>query len=146
MIEDRVGDAAFDPVAQPVGVGHEQVVADELDAVAELARQAPPGVPVVLGAPILDRHHRIAVDDLRPEARHRRAGLGAALEAVDAVGEHFTRRRVEGDRDPLPVTGALGGLEDRLDRRLARVEVGREAALVADGGREPPLVQQAFSA
>ena len=37
--ENRVGDAALDPVAQPLGVRDEDVVADELDAVAELARQ-----------------------------------------------------------------------------------------------------------
>ena len=39
------------------------------------------------------------------------------------------------------MTGALGRLEDRLDRRLARFEVGREAALVADAGRESPLLE-----
>ena len=39
------------------------------------------------------------------------------------------------------MAGALGGVEDRLDRGLARLEVGREAALVADGGREPALAE-----
>ena len=37
------------------------------------------------------------------------------------------------------MAGALGRLEDRLDRGLARLEVGREAALVADAGREPAV-------
>ena len=40
--------------------------------------------------------------------------------------------------------GALGRLEDRLDRGLARLEVGREAALVADAGREPAFAQDAL--
>jgi hypothetical protein len=33
--------------------------------------------------------------------------------------------------------GAVGRLEDRFDRRLARLEVWGEAALVADAGFEP---------
>ena len=40
--EDRVGDAAVDPLAQPLGIRHEEVVADELHALAELARQRRP--------------------------------------------------------------------------------------------------------
>src|SRR5437016_4270826 len=47
------------------------------------------------------------------------------------------------DRDPVTVARPLGGLEDGLDRLLARVEVGREAALVADAGREAALVEHA---
>ena len=39
------------------------------------------------------------------------------------------------------MTGAVGCLEDRLDRRLARVEVRREAALVADPGLQAAVVQ-----
>ena len=36
---------------------------------------------------------------------------------------------------------SLRRAEDRLDRRLARRKVGSEAALIADGGREPLLLQ-----
>jgi hypothetical protein len=39
------------------------------------------------------------------------------------------------------VPRAVGGLEDRLDRRLARIEIGCEPALVADRGGEAALVQ-----
>ena len=39
------------------------------------------------------------------------------------------------------MAGLLGRVEDRLDRRLARGQVGREAALVADGGGEALLLQ-----
>ena len=42
------------------------------------------------------------------------------LEAIDAVGEDLARRRIERDRDPVAMTRALGGLEDQVDRRLAR--------------------------
>src|SRR5204863_7160777 len=64
------------------------------------------------------------------------------LEDVAAVAEELRRRRVEGDRDPLAVAGANRGFEQGLDRLLAGAEVGREAALVADPGREAPLVEQ----
>jgi hypothetical protein len=36
----------------------------------------------------------------------------------------------------------VGSLEDRVDRRLARLEIGCKAALVADAGRQPALVEQ----
>ena len=39
---------------------------------------------------------------------------------------------------------AVGGLEDRLDRRLGRSEVRREAAFVADPGLEAAIVEHPF--
>ncbi len=101
-------------------------------------------VPVVFGEAVLDRDDRVALDELGPERRHRRALELAALEAVGAVAEDLARRRVERDRDAVAVPGPLGRLEDRLDRGLARLEVGREAALVADPGREPAFAQDAL--
>ena len=65
--EDGVGDAALDPLTEALGVRDEEIVADELDAVAELGRQLLPGVPVVLGATVLDRDDGIRVDDALPE-------------------------------------------------------------------------------
>ena len=96
-----------------------------------------PAVPVVLGDAVLDRDDREAVDQAREEVGHLRRRRLAALEAVDAVGEELARRRVERDRDAVAVARPLDRVEDRLDRRLARRQVGREAALVADRGREP---------
>ena len=49
------------PAAEPLGVGDEQVVADELHAVAELLGERGPAVPVVLGHAVLDRDDRVAV-------------------------------------------------------------------------------------
>src|SRR5579884_3183035 len=82
--EDRVGDAAVDSLLQANGIRDEEIVADELHALAELAR-----------------------------------------------------RGIEGDRDPVAMTGALRRLEDQVDRGLAGLEIRREAALVADERREP---------
>ena len=53
-------------------------------------------------------------------------------EAVAAALVELGRGRVERDRDLLRVARPLGGLEDGSDRLLARGQVGREAALVAD--------------
>src|SRR5437879_1991955 len=45
-----------DPAADPVDVGDEEVVAYELQPVAERLREGLPAVPIVLGEPVLDRH------------------------------------------------------------------------------------------
>ena len=58
---------SVDRPLDPLGVRHEQVVADELDAVAEPARQLGPAGPVVLGQAVLDRDDRVAVDPVGPE-------------------------------------------------------------------------------
>jgi ApbE superfamily uncharacterized protein (UPF0280 family) len=52
--EDGVADAARDAVGEALGVGHEEVVADELDALAEALGEELPGVPVVLRGAVLD--------------------------------------------------------------------------------------------
>src|SRR5690349_10117522 len=64
--EKRIGDAATDPVAQPLRVGDEQIVPDELDIASEFARQLSPAFPIVLGHSVLDRHDRIAADEIGP--------------------------------------------------------------------------------
>ena len=46
-----LADAPLDARLQPFGVGDEEVVADELDAVAERVGERHPAVPVVLGQP-----------------------------------------------------------------------------------------------
>ena len=127
-----------DAAPQALGIRDEEVVADELHAVAELACQRRPRLPVVLGGTVLDRDDRVALDAARPElgsSPRRAARVPSKRYAPSRVD--LARRRIERDRDALAVARALGGLEDRLDRRLARRQVGREAALVADAGREP---------
>ena len=58
------------PRLQPLGVGHEQVVADELHLAAELRGQLLPAVPVVLGQAVLDRADRLLVAQLLPQVDH----------------------------------------------------------------------------
>ena len=58
------------PSLQPLGVRHEQVVADELHAIAEPVGQQLPAVPVVLGHAVLDRDDRVARAEVVPELGH----------------------------------------------------------------------------
>ena len=50
------------PLRQALGVGDEEVVADDLDLVAELVGQELPAVPVVLGQAVLDGDDGVLVD------------------------------------------------------------------------------------
>ena len=63
---------SVDPLGQPLDVGHEQIVADQLDALAELVGQHLPAVPFVLGHAVLDRGDRIVGGKLGEEIGHSR--------------------------------------------------------------------------
>jgi hypothetical protein len=58
---------------------------------------------------------------------------------VGAVAVDLADRRVERDGDVVArrEAGGLDRFDEELDGVLVRVEVGREPALVADGGGEP---------
>ena len=136
-----------------LGVGHEQVVADELDAVAEPLGQLLPAEPVVLGQAVLDRDDRVAGGPVGPQVDQlagleRPALLGQHVARRRAVAaapllDQLGRRRVERDRDVLagPVAGPLDGAQDDLDRGLVRGERRREPALVALARREALVVE-----
>ena len=63
------------------------------------------------------------------------------LEDVGAVFEELAGSRVERDVDvlPGPIPGGLDARDKEVQRRLVRVEVRREAALVADGRGQAAL-------
>src|SRR5690606_27280995 len=135
--QDAVRDLVRDAAREDLRVRHEQIVADELDAVAQPRAQVPPTFPVVLGHAVLDRDDRITRDQL--------LGIARELERIEAAilrGERIRAVRVElGARDVEPeidlaaerITRGLDRLADRLQRFLVRAEIRREAALVADG-------------
>jgi hypothetical protein len=139
--EDRIGGSVLDPAAEPLDVRHEEVVADELDAVSEPRRERLPGVPVVLGGAVLDRDDRVALDDPGPELGQITGGFLSPLESVAPVAVDLAHRGIERDLDPVGVTGLVDRLQDPLDRVLARREVGREATFVADGSRQPRFLE-----
>ena len=107
-----------------------------------------PAVPVLLVHAVLDRDDRVAVAERAPVLRQLLAAQHAALvlEAIRAVAVELAGGRVERDRDVLAglVARRLDARHERLQRLLVRAEVGREAALVADGRAQPALVQPAL--
>jgi hypothetical protein len=77
------------PVSMPFlrncGVGDEEVVADELHAVADGVGELLPGHPVVFGAAVFDRDDRIFRGELAVELDHLVAGedpTGGLLEDI----------------------------------------------------------------
>ena len=99
--EDAVGDLALDALLQDGRVGHEQVVADELNLVAQTPAQERPAVPVVLGHAVLDRDDRIARDEIGEKiGKLGRAELAAfRLERIRTVREKLRARHVEPEID-----------------------------------------------
>ena len=126
-------------------VGDEQVVADELDTIAQARGEPAPARPVLLVEPVLDRHDRIAVHEVRPQLDHLigRQHAALTLEVVGAVAVELAHRGVERDRHVL--AGVVAGRTDGLDEQVERGGVGREvrseAPLVPEAGREPATLQ-----
>ena len=129
-----------DAAAENRRVGDEDVVPDELHTRAQLASEHRPAGPVAFGKTVLDGHDRILPQPVFPETHHlfgAAVGLTRLPEGVAAVaGPELARGRIE--RHPHVAAGREAGggdgLEDDVDRLLVRLEIGREASLVADAG------------
>ena len=136
--QDRIADAVLDAVCEPRHVGDENIVADELAAVADFMRQFLPAVVVVLGHAVFDRHDRIALGEFGEilDLLVDRARPALAFVCVGAVLEELARRRIERDRHLVadPVAGLFDGGENEIERRLRRWQIGRKTALVANIG------------
>src|SRR5262245_31580316 len=116
--EDRVLNALLDPAPQAVGARDEQVVADELQPVAQPLGQQPPVAPLVLREAVLDGHERVALREVAVQIDHLVAVARGSLafEDIPAVAEELACGGVERECDPITVPHALGGEEDELDR------------------------------
>src|SRR5438046_5691653 len=94
--ENRIGRALLDSFAQEFHVGYEQIVADELDFVAELVGELLPVCPIAFRAAVLDADDGIAGAKFSIE-RHQLAAAqlapGAFLEYVIAVAGVKLRTR-----------------------------------------------------
>ena len=78
-------------------VRHEEVVADELDPIAEPRGELAPAGPVVLAEAVLERDDRVAVDPVGPEVDQ--------LAASRASGPRVSRRyRPATPSAPVPST------------------------------------------
>jgi len=144
--QDRVRGLLPDGTRQALGVGHQQIVAHDLDAIPEPLRQRCPTGPVVLGQAVLQADDRIAPDPVGPEGDQVVTRQGALLagEDVAPLAVDLGRGRVEGDRDLLArsVAGPLDGLQYHGDGVFVRRQAGGIAALVAHGRGEAALVEE----
>ena len=68
--QDGIAHAFGDAALQPRRVGDEQIVADELDLLAERLRQVLPAVPVVFGQAVFDGDDGILAHPAIPRTPH----------------------------------------------------------------------------
>ena len=101
--QQRVADALPDSCFENRGVGDEHVVAHELDARTERAREGFPSLPIALGEAILDRHDGVLRDPVFVQTDHLvgcAIGFARFLERVaSAPGPQLAGRDVERDPD-----------------------------------------------
>jgi hypothetical protein len=144
--QHRVGRAESRGLAHQRRIGHEEVVADDLDPRSRSAGEAGEALRVVLGERVLDRDDRVLGDPAQQQLDHRVGVELARLEPerVAAVAAELGRGDVEGDRDLCAgnEAGPLDRLHQGLERLLVGLEVGPPAALVGDAAQRPALLHQ----
>src|SRR6185437_1846447 len=92
--ERGVAGSLGDRTADIDGVGHEQIVADDLQAPAERGGVCLEAFPVVLGETVLDGDDRIALEPSAVQVVHLRRGLlalAAAYQLVATLGVEGAR-------------------------------------------------------
>ena len=136
------------PRCETLRIGDEEIVADELDFLAELVRDELPAVPIVFGEAVFDGNDRVLAHPIGPERDHLLGGargLVGFLEDVFLAGGvvELAGGGIERDGDLLAglVAGGGDGFENAIDGLFVRFQVGREAAFVADGGGVAALLQ-----
>src|SRR5690606_20956945 len=146
--EDGVADAALDTLPEDPRVGDEQVVADQLHLVAQARGELLPAVPVVLGHAVLDGDDRVLVAPAGEEIDELVAGQALALadQVVLAVVVELGAGHVQAQLHVLAsvVAGLADGLEDGVEGFDVAAQVRREAALVADRGRQAVALEHGF--
>src|SRR6516225_8995097 len=136
--QDGIGAAVFDTVGQPLYVGDEEIVADQLAFAADHVGQLFPAVHIVFRHTVLDRDDRLARDEIGEVSGllGTRAGLVLAAGNVIAVFEERGRGAVQRQhhvRSSL-VAGLADRVHDKLERGIRGRKVRRKAPLVADIG------------
>ena len=137
--QEAVTSLLVDSRLDPLGVGHRQIVAHDLD-VGLTGQLGPPG-PVVLVEGVLDGHHGGVGDEALV---HVAQGVGRdplcrirvlvlEVQVVLAVLKELGGSHVHADLDLAGVARLLDSAHAQLDGFLVALEVGGETALVADG-------------
>uniref|UniRef100_A0A0N4ZDA9 LigA n=1 Tax=Parastrongyloides trichosuri TaxID=131310 RepID=A0A0N4ZDA9_PARTI len=136
--QNGIGNAHLDTVAQTSRVGHEQIIADQLHLVADPVGQQLPAVPVVLGAAVLDRDDREALDQVGQVVDHALGveGLALAGQLILAVLEELGRGDVQRQVEVLArqIAGRLARLGDEGQGFFGRGQIWCKTTFVTDVG------------
>lgn len=147
--EDGVGAAEFDTLLEVLHVGNEEVVANELAAVADEIGEDLPAFPVVLVHTVLDGVDGVLLNELLEELGLLGGGelgsVGTLLPGVVvyAVLVELGGSAVETDGHVLAgyVAGELDSLDDDVESVLGAVKCGSETTLVTYSGGEATVMK-----
>ena len=124
------------PRLQALRVRDEEIVAHDLDLVADGVGEGLPALPVVFVQRVLDGHQRVVGNELGVVGAHLGGAEGLAFELVGAVLEELGGGNVQGEGDVLArgVAGVPDGFLDEVQGCAVGRQVRREAAFVAQAG------------
>lgn len=134
--EHGVAGAAFGRGRDARRVGHQEIVADHLDARAGGAREFDPALGIVLGQRVLNGDDGIAPDPVEQERAQRVAVQIPSLvrQGIASVSPELGGRDIERDRHVLARSqaGALNRPNEQREPFLVALKGGPVAALVGD--------------
>lgn len=136
--QETVAGLLLDGGLDTEGVGHGQVVTNDLDAA--VGGEVRPRLPVILVEGVLNRDNRVLLDVAEVEVRKLLArdplgGVGVRVlevKVVLAVLVEFRRGDVESNLDLALVASLLDGLAQEFKRLLSARDVGSKATLVTN--------------
>ena len=136
--QQRVRSAVGYPARQSLRVGHEEIVADELNSISHRVGEVNPPTPIIFGQRVFDTHQREISQERLVVAGHPLHRSIGALEGVRAVGEELRRRNVESESDVAAQrqTGRLDRPPNQLQRGAVVRQIRCETAFVTQTRRE----------
>ena len=146
--EDGVGHLLIDAPGQNLRVGHEEVIAHQLDPIPQAPRQGRPARPVALVHAVFNGDDGVTLAKRREILRKafRIEALPFPRKMVNAVLVELARRAIEGQRDVLSKAKARlrHGLRNHLEGGFVAGQVRRKAPLIPHGGGQAPGLQHGF--
>ena len=137
-----------DALGEELGVGDEEVIADELGGLAELVGDHLPAGPIVFGAAVFDRDDRILFLQLRVVGHKFLGALHRLVGLLEDIGflllvEEFRARDIESDRDVVAhlVAGLFNRLANHAKCVIGTLKVWRKATFVTHGGGKTAIVK-----